>query len=479
MRTLASATLTLVLALTLVACGKVESELPDADEPPPTDAQVDSPDAPDVTTCTPDEFVDCDGGNARICNANGNGVIIMSCGTAGCNADARRCNQCVPSSVVCDGNVVESCDADGLELPDEPCLRSCVATPSAHCEYLAPVYLPDVCDARATMPSLAISTSVTIDTGLDTNCTGGIVTQTGGPPICVIRYGTIDVQSGRTLTLTGGRAAAFVADGDLTVAGTIDAAASGLTHGPGGGTLTSGGLANASAGGGGAGYLTAGAAGANLTTNGGANNGGAAFDPLGGSVLVGGARGARPSIALGVSGGGGGGALMLVSCRGNVIVSGLLDLGGGGGNGGIDLSAGAQLMLIGGGGGGTGGYGVLQGLGVQVTGQVFANGGGGGGGGANDAAGSAGGDGTRSTTTAATGGAGATVGTSVGGRGGTGGRVGANPGVGLIPTSQGSPGGGGGSVGRFQAYTPTGVTPTLTPSAASPPFQSNRTVPTR
>ena len=43
----------------------------------------------------------------------------------------------------------------------------------------------------------------------------------------------------------------------------------------------------------------------------------------------------------------------------------------------------------------------------------------------------------------------------------------------------GDPGGGGGSTGFFQTYTPTGVSPVLTPIAASPPFETNRNVPTR
>ena len=466
------------LVVALAACGKVEGGDVDADVDPPDDAMVDAPDAMPITNCIPNQFVDCENGNARICNGTGDGVTIQSCGGNGCNATARRCNMCQPGLSTCDGAVLESCDAEGLPLADETCQLSCVAAPTAHCAYLSPRYLPDICDAAAAMPSLTINASATIDTALDTNCTGTVVPQTGGPPICVLRYGTINVMSGRTLTLTGSRVAALVSDGDLTVAGIIDASANGLTHGPGGGTLTSGALSNSTTGAGGAGYATAGGAGGNQTVAGGAANGGAAFDPLSGTVMVGGARGARPTIGLGVSGGGGGGALLLVSCRGNVVVSGTLDLGGGGANPGFDQIIGAQLSLIGGGGGGTGGYGVIQGLGVQVTGSVFANGGGGGGGGASDTSGTVGGDGPRSASSAS-GGNGAVVGGSSGGSGGIGGRQGGGPGVGNPPVSQGSPGGGGGAMGRFQSYTPTGVTPTLTPASSSPNFQPNMNVTTR
>jgi hypothetical protein len=60
------------------------------------------------------------------------------------------------------------------------------------------------------------------------------------------------------------------------------------------------------------------------------------------------------------------------------------------------------------------------------------------------------------------------------------GAVAKNPGSGKHPTASGdTPGGGGGSVGFFQSYTPAGVTPTLTPSHASPAFQPNATIPTR
>ncbi len=475
MRPVAWLSLVLAVTLAVAACGKVEEAPVDAGDQP-DDAQVDSPDGMVITTCTPNQFVDCDGGNARICNASGDGATIQSCGAPGCNPGAMRCNACVPSSSTCDGAVVESCGADGLALPDETCQLSCTATPSAHCAYISPRYLPNVCDGVAAMPGLTITTSGTIDTALDASCTGGVVTQVGGPPICVMRYGVITVQTGRTLTLIGGRAAALVADGDVTITGTIDGSATGLVHGPGGGTLTSGGLSTEFTGGGGAGHATAGAAGGSTTATGGAANGGATSDPLAGAVLVGGVRAARPSIGIGVSGGGGGGAVMLVSCRGTVAVTGTLDVGGGGGNGGRNLNAPpAAVIFRGGGGGGTGGYAVLQGLDVRVTGEVYANGGGGGGGGSATVIGGVGGDGTRSSTVAAAGGQ--PPGGSGSGVGGAGGRLGASPGGG--GASGNSQGGGGGSTGAFQSYTPTGVTPTLTPSSSSPGFQTNMTITTR
>jgi hypothetical protein len=39
-----------------------------------------------------------------------------------------------------------------------------------------------------------------------------------------------------------------------------------------------------------------------------------------------------------------------------------------------------------------------------------------------------------------------------------------------------NPGGGGGSVGFFQSYTPSAVTPTITPAHASPRFRPNANI---
>lgn len=66
------------------------------------------------------------------------------------------------------------------------------------------------------------------------------------------------------------------------------------------------------------------------------------------------------------------------------------------------------------------------------------------------------------------------------GSGGAGGVQGTDPKPGRAPAGFGpSPGGGGGSVGFFQTYTPMGVSPKLTPAAASPTFSSNKVIKTR
>ena len=93
-------------------------------------------------------------------------------------------------------------------------------------------------------------------------------------------------------------------------------------------------------------------------------------------------------------------------------------------------------------------------------------------------AGDSGQDGTLSDTVPAMGG----HDSAAGGTGGEGGIVNMplNSLIGSPPNKiDAGPGGGGGSVGFLQTYTPTGVTPMLTPAHVSPPFQSNGTVETR
>jgi hypothetical protein len=434
-----------------------------------------------VDSCTPNQLVQCNGAIAEVCNAAGDGTVDMDCGAPGCNEGAGRCNLCVPDTASCGTNAVDHCGPDGMPAAPETCIAGCTDAPAAHCTYLQPNYaaLADVCDALAMMPTLDITTNQTLDTGSMLVCTGGVLTQTSGPPICVLRYGAITVQAGRTLTFTGPRAVALVADTAITVDGTIDVSANGATNGPGGGTITSGGRSNTSVGGGGAGFRHAGGAGGSDTANGGGATGGAAStNPADLVSFIGGPRPQIP-ITLDAAPGGGGGALTLIACRGTVNVSamGLIDAGGGGGTGGFDQIAGTQIAVTSAAGGGAGGNVVLQGLRVTVTGQVYANGGAGGGGtSSNDpAVGAAGEDGRRSTTPAL---GGAPSGS--GGGGGNGGVGATVPAVGLMPpVAGGTPGGGGASAGFLQTYTPMGVAPTLTPQTASPAFQPNRFAQTR
>jgi len=439
---------------------------------------------PPPDTCTANAFVSCpDASTEWLCNATGDGVLTIDCGAPGCNETTQGCNQCVPDAVSCtsDHMGLQQCASDGSgNTPGQTCTNGCidatVDTP-AHCAYISPVWMPDVCDAPATEPSFEVTTNASLDTTLQATCNGGVITQASGPAICVLRYDSIKIDASRTLTVTGTRALALVADSHLDIDGVLDVSANGVNNGPGGGTMASGAKPSGSSGGGGAGFRSAGGPGGSSAGTGGAANGGAIYDPLTGTGAIGGPRVNNGITANLAFGGGGGGLALLVACRGTVTVpsTGLIDAGGGGGDAGKDTFAGAQVTLISAAGGGAGGYVILQGLaGVTVQGSLYANGGGGGGGDTtNDQSGTPGADGQRSLN-AAVGGNANGGGAGVGGKGGTGS---------LSPLGGGgsssSSGGGGGAAGYFQVYTPAGVSPSLTPTQISPAFETPKNVATR
>lgn len=386
-----------------------------------------------------------------------------------CGPD-HTCVECVDNST-CGGRICDlttnSCRGctDDSECPGGFCAPATMTCQRS----IVPAFVPNACDNAATS-DLTVAVDTIIDTSNATNCNGGLVAQAGAREICVVHHGNVSIQSGVTLTFTGSRPVALVADDTLSVDGVIEVGATGTVDGPGGGVTTSGGNESANDGGGGAGFATAGAPGGSQTVDGGGVNGGAiGTDPSSTSVLVGGSR------ASDATAGGGGGALSVISCRGTVTISGTIASGGGGGLGGPVGATAAGF------GGGSGGYVALEGRMIVLTGQLFANGGGGGSGAHdNGTAGVAGSDGLRATAAAPGGGA-------IVGVGGAGGFAAVAPTAGLkkgTVQKQGvlittGPGGGGGSVGFLHTYTPMGVTPTLTPSMVSPALQSNLSVETR
>lgn len=343
-----------------------------------------------AVACSPGEFVACSSESEIRCNSAGDNYEVDPC-PSGCGDGG--CLPCTPTTTSCGDGVVNICGADGVPVPSESCEFGCLQTPTAHCAHLEPRYLPSICDAPGT-GDFTIATAATLGTDLDLNCTGGVVQQSPGPDICVVRAHTINITSGGYLTGSGKRALALVADRSLNVEGTIDVSARGNISGPGGGTIASGGGPSPDRGGGGAGFGIAGAPGGSALSDGGAANGGAAsMNPALLSVLIGGPY----------NGGGGGGALMLVSCRDTVSVKGVVASGGGGGYAGHFVPPNTAKP---GNGGGAGGNVVIQGMDISVTGKLFANGGGGGGGKpVSQTAGNAGGDGRQSDVQAAAGGA--------------------------------------------------------------------------
>jgi hypothetical protein len=273
-------------------------------------------------SCTPGDFLECRGDNEVVCNAGGTDYEVDACQT-GCSAASNGCNACVANTSVCGDHMVEHCGADGMQAAPEMCQLDCVDAPTPHCGYLEPRYLPDVCDVPAS-GDLTISTSGMFDTTLNTNCNGGIIAQTGGPAICVVRYSTISITATSTLIVVGGNALALIADQSLSIDGVLDIGAKGVRDGPGGGFISSNdvGIGNGSAalGAGGAGFHTAGGAGGSGTADGGGHAGGAkSMDPAALTVLLGGTREQTADLQ---AGGGGGGAATLVACRGSVSVTG-------------------------------------------------------------------------------------------------------------------------------------------------------------
>jgi len=401
---------------------------------------------------------------------------------------------CIPGEIAaCAGDDAMTCNASGDGYDPVGCDLGCSETPKPHCKYIEPRYLPDVCDSAATEDKLVVNGMTTLDPNLDSNCNGGVVSQAGAPAICVMRYRTIDVTENGQLKLTGksdagvsdtvGRAVALVADEQLSIAGLLDISADAHINGPGGGLVISGGrveLINADLhkAGGGAGGKTAGAPGGSTTTDGDGGVGGVATaDPALSSALFGGAAAGRNTGPVTLGGGGGGGGATLISCRGNIAISGTIDAGGGGGTGGRALLGGDLPAW----GGGAGGYVVIQAKLIDATGRLFANGGGGGTGIGTDInmLGADGADGLRSATMYAPG----ANGINGGGNGGRGGVGMTLPTLGgkstATPTSSASPGGGGGSVGFLQVFTPMGIEPDLSTATASPKLQHFSTLKTR
>ena len=454
-----------VLLVSVVGCVKHNSkecndgicsdaELPFCDG----DGSVDgTPNTCIAVSCSPAAFEECRGDQLITCNADGTNYDVMTCAT-GCDEAAMSCRACTPNTTACsDEKTLVTCGPDGTSTT-RVCDVSCVDGDSPHCAYAEPKYLPDVCDAVAPLPRLDFAGAGTFDTGLDTNCNGGIVAQASAADICVVRYGEISIASDAIVNATGPRVLALIADDSLSIAGVLDGGAKGTTGGPGGGFVL-----GAVARGDGAGFRTAGGAGGSSGAGGLAQPNPATQD-----VIYGGTR------AFGTTTNGGG-AVILTACRGTVSIPGTVTVGGGGGLG--DLSV--MGKLFGGFGGGSGGNVVVQGLAISISGQLFANGGGGGGGVVvGQVNGTPGSDGLASDTTAAPGGS-ATAPATAGGTGAVTNQNFGHPGSGATPGANGSGGGGGGSQGFLQTYTPNSVVPDLAPSHASPAVEQNGTIRTR
>jgi hypothetical protein len=210
-------------------------------------------------------------------------------------------------------------------------------------------------------------------------------TQTGGPDVVVVPVRNLTLAAGSTIKLTGTRPVIFAVFGNATIAGIIDAGASGTTPGAGGnvscGTSQGGSGSGDTArfggasGGGGGGLGTAGGKGGKADTDGSSSNGGIAGVARGSaaqSPLVAGCAGGLAGDC-GTAGGAGGGGVQL-SVAGALKVSGTVRSDGGAGAtpcGASDEGGGT--------GGGSGGAILLESASLDLTGSTLhANGGTGG-----------------------------------------------------------------------------------------------------
>jgi hypothetical protein len=226
------------------------------------------------------------------------------------------------------------------------------------------------CDFTITLP----------DSG--TQCKGSACSQ-NGPQLCVIQGHNITLSNTTLRDPTGSRPLVFVATGDITVSGPVDATTKrGKTAAPGAatGNCMSASARDNSGGGGGGGGGSYGSSGGNGGKGDGDNgNGGStqsvpeSFTTVRSGCHAGDGADSDDGVYAGRGGDGGfsGGVVYLIA-KGNIHINAVIDLSGmGGGGGGV---------ASGGGGGGPGGFLGLDGKTVSINAQIIANGGAGGGG---------------------------------------------------------------------------------------------------
>jgi hypothetical protein len=350
-------------------------------------------------TCKPNVAF-CSNGNAVACLADGTAGATTNCGAAGCANGV--CNSCTPNTTSCVGDKLVVCNANGAIQTATDCALGCSTAGGAHCKVMAPSYgvgipsgnLPNLdVTANATLnisncpasADLTIGTTMTVINGSPQLAQ---VAQSGGPPICVVRFGSITVNSGFTLTIVNnaspGHVVSLQAVGDIQVAGTISFVSNANGPSPGGTVNAINKNANNDhygPGGGGAGAARAGGAGGKYsTTSGGA--GGAAVTTIA-TRLTAGSKGGNVmsgETVVGTGGRGGGGLQIVSLTKVTVAATGRIAVNGAGGSGG-----GVKVLLSGNfpaGGGGSGGTLVVEAPAISMSaGAVAAANGGGGAGG--------------------------------------------------------------------------------------------------
>src|SRR5262245_18762767 len=136
---------------------------------------------------------------------------------------------CPPNTTSCDGDVLVTCDGNGVPTRTT-CPLGCSPGPGdAVCLTLAPSNVaPNACKGAPVVDQLRFSANTTIDT---TTCSGVIID--GAPPMCLLRARRIIVDSGVTVRIIGSRAAVLLATERIQLDGAIDVGARGVVAGAG------------------------------------------------------------------------------------------------------------------------------------------------------------------------------------------------------------------------------------------------------
>lgn len=323
----------------------------------------------------PNSFLRCDGAMVVTCTAEGV-ELAVACGF-GCNESAGRCDECEPSELSCSGVTLVECGADGLVAAQTTCAAGCSEAGQRCFDIVSSNGLDSYLDASASGPSITLTDGATINTDTGAVVNGDSATvlipsytvaaPANGVPIRVFVVSSLLTADVRVL---GVPALAIVSDGEIIIDGLFDVSGGPGVSGPGsvrdaedpcwgmvGATGTVQGKSQYG-GQGGAGHATVGGVGGYVNNAAAGGSGGAAF---------------ANADLVPLRGGCNGGAAQLVSRVGVAIrPNGFLAANGAGGYGGN--GPGSQ-------GGGFSGGGILIEAPVVTIGQgggLVANGGGGG-----------------------------------------------------------------------------------------------------
>jgi hypothetical protein len=350
---------------------------------------------------------------------------------------------------------------DGPATPIDAAIDATIVPPDAsHCWSWTTSNF-DSCTILAASGALAVHADQTINTDSPpSGITHQTITQSDGSHALLLHVTSLQIDAGKTVTVTGTLPLIVAADGSATIAGTVTTTAgaddptgcAGRTGSPGNASTVAD-TGGGGAGGGGAeddgGNGTAGTQGNSQNGQGAGGAHGSKHDDANLVPLIAGCAGGPGGISFGASGAAGtagpGGGAVQISAQTSIAVSGSIRALGG--------SGGATTQQTGGGGGGTGGAIFLEALAVGLTSsaRLCADGGAGSQGGGSTSPGTA----ANTSPCSGTSGAAATSTNDFGGAGGTGGFLkGAKGGDagGASNASMGGHGAGGGGGGGAAGY---------------------------